>query len=297
MTDSRRPAARGGRGLARAIGSLVDLFPARRPAVRGKHAGDPSAAALGAVLDDVGAAAEREITGEWPRVAGRLGSSVGGRSADGGSPAPTSPAGEASAADPQGDGRARPRDLAEADAVRVPARPDPQPIGRPRQTAAVHLGPGGWRYLVDVLGDVLWSVLAAWQVPPEVAATVVRLAWARVLEQRESMDDDPEVAIGLLEAVHSGAIQQILRAAGAGPDPLRFGDYLHVATAWQEYFGQYRGTGGMPDRDEIHQRLITLVRESYVDASQDRTLFRDMLDPPPPLVREAQHQVMAGITT
>jgi len=34
------------------------------------------------------------------------------------------------------------------------ARREVQPIGRPRQTAAVHLGPAGWRYLVDLLGDV-----------------------------------------------------------------------------------------------------------------------------------------------
>ena len=349
MTDSRRPAPRGGRRLARAFGSLVDVFPSSRV----EPAADPFTAALAVVLNDFAVAAEREISAEWPRVAGRLGGAL-----EAASPAPTSPAvarppfsagepdaaggppfsaGEPDAAgrspfsagEPDAAGSARPRDLGESDAFRIlpgprqrPPRdeevawPDDReptggfaaPVRRSRQTAAVQLGPGGWRYLVDLLGDVLWSAIAAWQVPPGVAATVVRLAWAEVLDRREFVDDDAEAAIRLLEAVRSGAIQQILQAESAWSEPARAGDDLpdsvaweryamQVSIVWQEYFLQYSGTGSMPDKNEIHQHLIALVRGSYLDPDQDRTLFRDMLDPPPLPVREAQHQVMAGIAT
>ena len=301
MTDSRRPAPGAGRRLARALGSLVDLVPGRRA----ERAGDPVVEATAAVLSDFAVAAEREISAEWPRVAGRLGSTI-----DAGSPAPTSPAVAAPPAlparpalpalsGPAGSPGERPRDLGESDAFRIlPARRSDAPIGRPRQTAAVHLGPAGWRYLVDLLGDVLWSVIAAWQVPPEVAATAVRLAWERVLASRDVVDDDADVAIRLLDAVRGGAIQQMLQ--GADDVSQRTAGRRHAArtaVVWQEYFLRYLGTGVMPDKDEIRQRLIALVRDGFVDPSQDRAMFRDMLDPPPPAVREAQHLIVAELTT
>jgi len=284
MNDSGRPGRRRGRGLVSALGSLVDLVPRRRA----RHAGDPFTGAAASVLNDFATAAEREISDQWPRAAGRLGSAI-----DDGSSAPTSPAVVAAPGSPG----ERPRDLGESDAFRiVPARRADLPISRPRQTAAVRLGPAGWRYLVDLLGDVLWSVIAAWQVPPEVAATAVRLVWAQVLQERDQLDDDAAAAIRLLAAVRGGTVEQILEAAGDEPAA---GERHAAETSavWQEYFLHYLGTGVMPDKDEIRQRLIALVRDGFVDPSRDRMVFRDMLDPPPPLVREAQHAVTVGITS
>jgi hypothetical protein len=131
-----------------------------------------------------------------------------------------------------------------------------------------------------------------------VAATAVRLAWARVLEERDLVDDDADAAVRLLDAVRGGAVQQILRASG-DPEERAAGQRQASQTSavWQEYFLPYLGTGVMPDKDEIRQRLVALVRDSFVDPSQDRAMFRDMLDPPPPPVREAQHAVLAGITS